>query len=70
MKKVRFSEQGDEVVLPSTKGVLETSEYWASVDYRFEDDDAVVLTIDDQCFGQDDIDELIAFLTAAKAKLK
>lgn len=54
----------------STTGTFETSETDAGVEYRFDEDDAVMLTINQMWFYKKDLDDLIDFLQFAKTQFK
>jgi hypothetical protein len=68
--KIRFADATwDEVVLNPDSGEFETSSMLATISYFFEDD-TIKLKVNDQWFEKEDLEQLIVFLQAAKARLK
>jgi len=52
------------------QGDFYTTKHGASIQYEFDEDDTVKLTIDEQWFAKQDLDELISFLQFAKTQFK
>jgi len=63
-------------VMDKRAGTLETEQHHACVQYEFNkpadclnDEAMLTLTIQDQCYTQQDLEEFINFLTAARQRL-